>query len=92
MIEQTEKKASNRTAIGKVVSTKMINTIIVEVERMVKHPFYGKYMKRFSRMPAHDQGNTCKMGDIVQIQQCRPLSKTKHWTLVDVVQRAEKSE
>lgn len=85
-------KKLNRTAVGKVVSNKMTNTIVVEVERTVKHPLYGKYLKRYSRLPAHDQGNSCNFGDVVMIQQSRPISKTKHWTLVEVLHKAEKIE
>lgn len=89
MIEQTA-TAAGRTVIGKVVSNKMDKTIVVEVERKVKHPLYGKYMRRFSKMYAHDVENTCKAGDIVMIQQCRPMSKTKHWVLVQVLNQVEK--
>ncbi len=85
-----EAKVMNRSVVGKVLSNKMDKTIVVQVERKVKHPLYGKYVKRFSKMYAHDDANTCQIGDVVRIQQCRPLSKTKHWMLVDVVNRAEK--
>ncbi len=68
--------------IGKVVSNKMNKTIVVQVERKVKHPLYGKYLRRFSKMNAHDEENTCNIGDIVMIKESRPLSKTKHWVLV----------
>jgi small subunit ribosomal protein S17 len=88
MIEQTE--AIGRTVIGKVISNKMDKTIVIEVERKVKHPLYGKYMRRFSKMYAHDNENTCLIGDVVLIQQSRPISKTKHWMLVEVLQRADK--
>jgi small subunit ribosomal protein S17 len=88
MIEQ--KESNGRTVIGKVVSSKMNKTIIVEIERKVKHPLYGKYMRRFSKMCAHDDGNTCMIGDVVLIQQSRPISKTKHWVLVEVMERAQK--
>ncbi|MCC2667447.1 MAG: rpsQ [Gammaproteobacteria bacterium] len=75
MIEQIEQKASTgRRVIGRVVSDKMHKTIVVEIERKVKHPLYGKYMKRFSKMYAHDDENTCKMGDVVEIKQSRPFS------------------
>jgi small subunit ribosomal protein S17 len=62
----------------------MDKTIVVLVERKVKHPLYGKFMKRFSRMKAHDNDNICQVGDIVEIKQCRPISKTKNWVLVKV--------
>ncbi|MHB1947133.1 MAG: 30S ribosomal protein S17 [Gammaproteobacteria bacterium] len=87
MIEQN---ALNRTVVGRVVSNKMDKTIVVQVERKVKHPLYGKYMRRFSKMYAHDAENTCMVGDVVLIQQSRPLSKTKNWVLVEVMERADK--
>lgn len=87
MIEQN---ATGRSVVGKVISNKMDKTIVVQVERKVKHPLYGKYMRRFSKMYAHDNENTCMVGDVVLIQQSRPLSKTKSWILVQVVERAEK--
>lgn len=83
----TEQKATNRTVIGTVVSNKMNKTIVVEIERKVKHPLYGKYIKRFSKMHAHDEKNICAIGDIVMIQQSRPLSKTKHWVLLEVMRK-----
>lgn len=86
MIEQNE---TGRSVIGTVVSNKMHKTIVVEIERKVKHPLYGKYMKRFSRMYAHDDANACKVGDVVLIKQSRPLSKTKHWVLVRVMEKNE---
>jgi small subunit ribosomal protein S17 len=89
MTEQTATATVTRTVIGKVVSNKMDKTIIVQVERKVKHPLYGKYMRRFSKMSAHDGENVCKIGDVVLIQQSRPISKTKHWKLVEVLEPAE---
>lgn len=91
MIEQTveQKATGGRSVVGRVVSNKMHKTIVVEVERKVKHELYGKYMKRFSKMCAHDDGNICKIGDKVLIKQSRPLSKTKHWVLVEVLEKAE---
>jgi small subunit ribosomal protein S17 len=87
MIEQ--KVSGGRSVVGRVVSNKMHKTIVVEVERKVKHAVYGKYMKRFSKMYAHDDENTCKIGDLVLIKQSRPLSKTKHWVLVQVLENSE---
>lgn len=89
MIEQ-QQEVSGRTVIGKVVSNKMNKTIVVSVERKVKHPLYGKYLKRDSRMYAHDDDNVCNIGDVVLIRSCRPLSKTKHWELVKVLEQVEK--
>ncbi len=79
----------HRTVMGKVISDKMHKTIVVEIERKVKHPLYGKFIRRFSKMYAHDENNTSRMGDIVLIQQSRPLSKTKRWTLVKVLKHEE---
>lgn len=81
----SEDKAKNRLVVGKVISNKMDKTIVVQVERKVKHPLYGKYVKRYSKMYAHDNNNQCKIGDLVEIQQCRPLSKTKHWVLLNIL-------
>ncbi len=86
MSEQTEVK---RTVIGKVVSNKMDKTATVLIERKVKHPIYGKYIRRSTRLHVHDADNACQEGDTVTIQQCRPLSKSKSWQLVDIVERGE---
>lgn len=77
-----------RTATGKVVSNRMDKTITVLVERRVKHPFYGKYMTRSSKVHAHDEGNECRIGDLVTVAESRPLSRTKTWKLVEVVEQA----
>jgi len=79
-----------RTISGKVVSDKMDKSITVLVERKVKHPIYGKYVKRSTKLHAHDENNECNIGDVVTIQETRPLSKTKSWTLVNVVEKASK--
>ncbi len=78
-----------RTLSGRVTSNKMDKTITVAIERLVKHPVYGKYVRRTSKLHAHDEHNECRAGDLVTIKQCRPLSKTKAWTLVAVVERAQ---
>lgn len=78
-----------RELMGQVVSDKMNKTIVVQVERKVKHPLYGKYVRKFSKMYAHDEENVCRLGDVVLIKQSRPLSKTKRWVLVEVVKREE---
>ncbi len=80
---QVEKTAG--TISGRVISTKMDKTITVMVERKVKHPLYGKFIRRSTKVHAHDEDNVCNEGDTVVIQQCRPLSKTKSWNLVKVV-------
>jgi small subunit ribosomal protein S17 len=79
-----------RTITGKVVSNKMDKTITVLVERVVKHPVYGKYIKRSSKMMAHDEENVCSEGDLVAITPCRPLSKNKTFKLVQVLESANK--
>lgn len=81
-----------RTLQGKVVSSKMDKSIVVLVERKVRHPVYGKFIKRSSKIHAHDENNTCREGDIVTIAECRPISKTKRWRLVDVVTKADTGE
>ncbi|ACJ19032.1 30S ribosomal protein S17 [Coxiella burnetii] len=81
-----------RSLMGTVVSNKMNDTVVVRVERRVKHPKYGKFIKRSTKIHAHDKGNECQIGDIVTIRECRPISKTKSWTLVKINERAEKVE
>ena len=83
----TEQKLK-RTLTGKVVSNKMDKSITVLIERRVKHPVYGKYITRSTKLHAHDENNVCKEGDIVTIAECRPISKTKAWALVEVVESA----
>ena len=78
-------ETSGRTMIGKVVSDKMQKTIVVVVERTVKHPKYGKIMRRRTRLHAHDENQVCKIGNTVRIRETRPLSKMKSWTLVEVI-------
>ena len=77
-----------RTETGRVVSDKMDKSIVVMIERRVKHPLYGKYVKRSTKLHAHDEKNDCKLGDIVTIQESRPFSKKKSWQLVNIVERA----
>ncbi|WP_258806492.1 30S ribosomal protein S17 [Pseudidiomarina sp. CB1] len=78
-----------RTLQGRVISDKMDKSITVAVERRVKHPVYGKYISRTTKLHAHDEDNSCKMGDTVVIRETRPVSKTKSWALVEIVERAE---
>ena len=85
----TETQKTERTLTGRVTSNKMDKTITVAIERLVKHPVYGKYVRRTTKLHAHDENNECRIGDLVTIKQCRPLSKTKTWTLVAVVNRAQ---
>lgn len=84
----SEQEMNTRTVTGRVVSDKMDKTITVLVERRVAHPIYGKYVKRTTKLHAHDEGNESKMGDTVSIEECRPLSKSKSWRLVKIVERA----
>lgn len=81
-----------RTMMGKVVSNKMKDSIVVLVEHRVKHPKYRKFIKRSTKVHAHDAGNQSQIGDLVLIKECRPISKTKSWTLVSVKEKAEKVE
>jgi len=83
------KPALKRTLIGKVLSDKMEKTVTVLVERRVKHPLYGKIVMRSNKYHAHDESNQAKEGDMVEIQEGRPISKTKSWTLTRVVQTAQ---
>ncbi|MBK1618102.1 30S ribosomal protein S17 [Lamprobacter modestohalophilus] len=85
MSENTE---SNRVLTGQVISNAMDKTITVVIERRVKHPLYGKFMRRSTKIHAHDDANECNKGDLVRVEQCRPLSKTKSWRLVEVIERA----
>ncbi|MCX7085642.1 MAG: 30S ribosomal protein S17 [Methylococcales bacterium] len=86
----TDNQAKLRTITGKVVSNKMDKTITVLVERVVKHPVYGKYIKRSTKMMAHDETNRCNEGDVVSITSCRPMSKNKTFKLVEVLDAAKK--
>lgn len=85
----TEQAKIQRTVTGKVVSNKMDKSITVLIERRVKHPLYGKYVTRSTKLHAHDENNVCQEGDVVAIQECRPMSKTKNWVLVNVVEKAQ---
>lgn len=77
-----------RTLTGRVVSNKMDKSVTVKIDRVVKHPVYGKYIRRSTKLHVHDENNQCQEGDLVTIRQCRPISKTKSWTLVEVVEKA----
>jgi len=83
MVESTIKE-SQRTLTGRVVSNSMDKTITVLIERKVKHPIYGKILKRSTKVHAHDAENACNKGDLVTVAQCRPISKSKTWTLVTI--------
>lgn len=77
-----------RTLQGVVISNKMDKSIVVMIERRVKHPMYGKYITRSTKLKAHDEANVCNEGDIVTIREVAPISKSKNWTLVDVITKA----
>ena len=85
---QTATNASVLT--GRVVSDKMDKSITVLIERLVRHPLYGKQLRRSTKIKAHDENNVCQQGDLVRIKETRPISKTKSWTLVEVVEKEEK--
>jgi small subunit ribosomal protein S17 len=84
----SEQSTSARTLVGEVVSNRMEKTISVLVERQVEHPLYKKYIRRSTKLLAHDENNECNEGDTVAIEECRPLSKRKAWRLQKVLQRA----
>jgi small subunit ribosomal protein S17 len=84
----TATETVKRSQVGRVVSDKMDKTVTVLLERKVKHALYGKYIKRSTKVKAHDEENTCAEGDTVRIEECRPLSKSKSWRVVEVVERA----
>ena len=83
----TEQQETNRTLTGRVIRNKMNKTITVLVERRVKHPIYGKFIKRSTKVHAHDSNNECQVGDTVTVEQCRPLSKSKTWRLLRIVEQ-----
>ena len=85
----SETTATARTVTGRVISDKMDKSATVMIERLVKHPVYGKYIRRSTKLHIHDAENTCQEGDMVIIEQCRPISKTKSWRLVEVVGRSD---
>ncbi len=84
----SDKQKTAPRLVGRVSSDKMDKTITVLVERREKHPLYGKYITRSQKVHAHDETNDCRIGDTVMVEQCRPLSRSKSWRLVEVVERA----
>jgi small subunit ribosomal protein S17 len=88
MSEQAAEKKVQRKIVGRVVSDKMDKTVSVAIERQIKHPVVGKYIRRTSKLMAHDENNECKTGDRVAISECRPIAKNKSWRVVDIVERA----
>jgi small subunit ribosomal protein S17 len=83
-----KEKGTKRQVVGRVISNKMDKTVIVQVERLVKHRLYKKYVRRRSKFAAHDEANTCQIGDKVLITESKPLSKTKRWRVHDIVEKA----
>lgn len=77
-----------RTVQGRVISDKMDKSFTIAIERKVKHPLYGKFIRRTTKLHVHDENNEVRVGDVVEIRECRPLSKTKSWTLVRVIEKA----
>ena len=84
----SEVKKQRRTIVGRVISDKMDKTVSVAIDRLIKHKAYGKYIRRTTKVMAHDAANECKQGDRVAIAECRPISKNKSWSVVNVVERA----
>ncbi|WP_133511824.1 30S ribosomal protein S17 [Candidatus Thiosymbion oneisti] len=84
----SEEAKKNRRLTGRVVSNAMDKTITLVVERRVKHPLYGKFIRRSTKIHAHDEANECNPGDLVTVEQCRPLSKTKSWRVMDILEKA----
>ena len=87
----SNESSKTHTMTGRVISNKMQDTVVILVERYVQHPFYGKFMSRSTKLHVHDAGNTCQLGDVVAVKECRPLSKTKRWILVEVIERSEQA-
>jgi len=83
------KRTLRKTRVGKVISVKMDKTIVVAIEDNVKHPLYGKIIKRTKKLHAHDENNICGVGDKVEVMETRPLSKTKRWRLVEIIEKAK---
>lgn len=84
-----EERNLRKTRVGVVTSNKMAKTIAVSVERRIKHPIYGKFMKKNKKFIAHDETNECNIGDTVRIMETRPMSKNKRWRLVEILERAK---
>ncbi len=85
----SEKVGQARTAMGTVISDRMDKTVVVEIQRLTSHPLYGKVLLRSTKLKAHDESNQCREGDRVEVSECRPLSKTKHWRVSKIISRAE---
>lgn len=82
-------RGQRKVRVGRVVSNAMKKTVVIAVDRQVRHPLYGRYIRRTTTLMAHDEDQTCQVGDVVRVMETRPLSKLKRWRLVEVVKRAE---
>ena len=85
----TLQRGRRKVRIGKVVGDRMEKTIVVQIERLVKHPVYGRYVRRRSKFKVHDEKNECRIGDVIRFAETRPLSKDKRWRFVEFVERAK---
>ena len=85
----TEERSLRKTRVGRVVSDKMNKTVVIAIEDNVKHPVYGKIIKRTLKVHAHDEENVCGIGDKVEIMETRPMSKTKRWRVVEIIEKAK---
>jgi small subunit ribosomal protein S17 len=88
-VKDSAPAAGGRTMTGRVVSNKMQKTVAVAIERVVRHPVFGKYIRRTTQLLAHDEANSCREGDLVSIVECRPISRRKSWRVAEILQRAE---
>jgi small subunit ribosomal protein S17 len=84
----TAERGQRKTRVGRVVSDKMAKTVVVEIVRLVRHPIVGRYVRRRSKFKVHDEGNVCRVGDVIRFMETRPLSKDKRWRFVEFVERA----
>jgi len=89
MTEDVKTRNRRKVRVGRVVSDRMEKTIVVSIERLVKHPTYGRYVRRRAKFKVHDEKNECKVGDLVRFMETRPISKDKRWRFVAVVERAK---
>jgi len=89
VVEKVEERGRRKIRVGKVVSDKMEKTVVVVIERLVKHPVYKRYVRRRTRFKVHDEKNECKEGDTIRFMETRPLSKEKRWRFVEFVERAK---
>jgi len=88
-MEQTQDRKARKERVGVVVSSKMDKSILVAIQRQVKHPIYGKFVKKTSKLMAHDENNEAGEGDTVRVMETRPLSKNKRWRLIEIVEKAK---